>query len=324
MPKSNSWQYDMAFLEHRGCRTGTYESPQQWRGLLRGNLAFEKKALVAIPVGYKAREAISSLIDSMGHRAFDYVLFAYDEYPWEVERLADKPGVTLLRTRGGRKWALYYNHLNNRTHLEKYSHLFLWDDDLQPVLGYFDGELLLHFLQQLKIEIAQPMIRRNHHGSYGFEGTDFKMLSGGGRDGAFLREVQIVEIMAPCYSVRVWLECILPRMIDGGGEGGGWGIDIYLQNTGSCVPEKLFSIALPLDHIDGKALEKNNTASRQELNQYGHLARQYQWQTRPHLISCQFNHSTVFVDRDCSVQKAFEESTPFVKQKSAEFPCKRV
>eukprot|EP00555_Chaetoceros_dichaeta_P005154 CAMPEP_0198266734 /NCGR_PEP_ID=MMETSP1447-20131203/29832_1 /TAXON_ID=420782 /ORGANISM="Chaetoceros dichaeta, Strain CCMP1751" /LENGTH=59 /DNA_ID=CAMNT_0043956961 /DNA_START=26 /DNA_END=201 /DNA_ORIENTATION=+ len=59
--------------------------------------------------------------------------------------------------------------------------------------------------------------------------------------------------MAPIYSKRIWVECLLPYMVRD--HGTGWGIDSILQNCADCVPADIFTMQFPLDHnIDGKTL----------------------------------------------------------------------
>ena len=65
-----------------------------------------------------------------------------------------------------------------------------------------------------------------------------------------LHEVKTVEIMAPIMSSRVWIQCIRPRLVRD--RGNGWGVDLTIFNYGKCVPAHLFSVRLPLDHVNHK------------------------------------------------------------------------
>lgn len=57
--------------------------------------------------------------------------------------------------------SLYFDRLLADV-VRPYTHMFLWDDDLEPTVN-FDGEVLLHLLQNFDIGISQPVIARNSH-----------------------------------------------------------------------------------------------------------------------------------------------------------------
>ena len=235
------------------CTPGTFKDIDQWRGLFpRLGFPLNGKALVSIPIGSKGRNSVDALIESMGHDAFDYFLFAFDDTNWETSNWYGKSGVRVERV-SGYKWTLYYDYLTASL-VEPYTHLFLWDDDLQPAPG-FDGTAILHILQSLYIEIAAPMIRNNAHLHFDGAATIH-------RNNTLepLHTVNYVEIMAPIYSKRVWLQCLLPHLVRD--RGTGWGIDAFLQNFGGCVPGDIYTMRFPLDHTDSKtlsAIHVNNT-----------------------------------------------------------------
>lgn len=80
------------------CLPGTFNSASGLRKLFPSlSQSFHQKALVAIPIGASGRRNISSLVQSMGHAAFDYRLFAYDNTDWRSEPWYNQTGVAILR-----------------------------------------------------------------------------------------------------------------------------------------------------------------------------------------------------------------------------------
>jgi len=237
--------------KHR-CKPGTFSTPQQWRAQFNTEIRLKRKALVAVPIGIGGRPHLRSIVSNLGYESFDFLFFAYDstdwsQEPWHPSQDADS-NVEIISSVGF-KWTLYQEYLN-ATRVSKYSHLFLWDEDMAPAPG-FDGELLLQILQAFDIGIAQPVIRKK--GGIWF-GTQAGQLPG------LMHEVPLVEVMCPCYATEVYLNCILPRLKLN--RGYGFGVDYYVQNFGECVPDVQYTIEIPLDHMDAKSLgyaPANNT-----------------------------------------------------------------
>ena len=112
--------------------------PAQWRALSpNGRFPVKGKALVAIPIGSNGRTTVDTLVRSMGHDAFDYLFFAYDDTNWTASEWYGRPGVDVKRGAGA-KWTLYYDHLTMDV-VAEYTHLFLWDDDVRPAPGFGCG-----------------------------------------------------------------------------------------------------------------------------------------------------------------------------------------
>jgi hypothetical protein len=272
------------------CTDGVYENSQQWRSLFpNGTVPLKGKALVSIPIGLEAVDSIANLIKIMGHEAFDYAFFAYDDTDWSKAAWFKKKGVSVLHTPRERKWTLYFDYLLAET-VRSYSHVFLWDDDLEPTVG-FDGEVLLQMLQAFDIGIAQPVIAKHSHMQ--FEGTSL-----GQRPFGLLHQVRIVEIMAPIYSTTQWSECLRPRMARD--RGSGWGLDLWVQNYGDCVPEHIYSIGTALDHLDRHSLSKSSSSgqTKSEGNKYAADSRKKGWKPRGGLNG-PFKDFGVVVDAQC-------------------------
>lgn len=278
---------DIENAEIAKCTPGTYQNASQWRTLFpNGRFSFHRKALVSIPIGKKARKTVSSVITSMGHHAFDYLLFAYDDFSWKTEAWYHEPGVSVVHVPGGRMFQLYHDYLIPNK-VSPYSHLFLWDDDIQPAPG-FDGEVLLQFLQAFNLDIAQPLIRKNAHGELvdrGFGGT--------------IREVKQVEIMVPCYSTKTWLECIRPRIIREFVTS--WGIDSVLHSSGSCAPENEYGIRIPLDHMNFQSLTKLKGFSHQGYAEQREYQKQAQAENWPRRKSRALHEYSVNLNDDCKL-----------------------
>jgi len=274
------------------CTAGAYENSQQWRTLFpNSTVPLKGKALVSIPIGAHAVDTIANLIKVMGHKAFDYTFFAYDDTDWSKEVWFEIEGVSVLRTPHERKWTLYYDYLIAES-VHAYSHLLLWDDDLEPTAG-FDGEVLLQMLQTFDIGISQPVIGKHSHVQ--FEGTTL-----GQRNWGLLHQISIVEIMAPMYSTAQWSECLRPRMARE--RGSGWGLDLWVQNYGDCVPDHIYSIGIALDHLDRHTLSKSASVSqtKSEGNRYAADSRKKGWKPRSGLNG-PFKDFGVAVDAQCQL-----------------------
>jgi hypothetical protein len=277
---------------YSGCTAGVYENALQWKTLFPNHaVPLKGKALVSIPIGARALESISKLVKSMGHKAFDFKFFAYDDTNWTAEEWFGMDGVSVIRTAGGRKWTLYFDYLLAEN-VTSYTHLFLWDDDLEPTIE-FDGEVLLHLLQAFDVGISQPMISLRAH-------TQFEGTASSQREWGLLHQVAVVEIMAPIYSSLVWSDCIRPRMARD--RGSGWGLDLWLQNYGDCVPDQIYSVGLALDHMDKHSLSKSfaNGNSKSEGNRYAAEARRGGWKPRAGLGG-PFNDLGVRLDAECTL-----------------------
>ena len=61
------------------CSAGAYKNPRKWKSLFPNHaLPLMVKALVSIPIAAGAIGTITKLVKVMGHKAFDYIFFAYD------------------------------------------------------------------------------------------------------------------------------------------------------------------------------------------------------------------------------------------------------
>lgn len=277
----------------RGCIPGSFETASQWRKLFpNGRFPFKGKALVAIPIGSKAHDAstIDALVRSMGHDAFDYLFFAFDDTDWTEYDWYERPGVSVKHERGA-KWTFYKDHLKPDV-VEKYTHLFLWDDDLAPAPG-FDGEGLLHLMQSLDIVCAQPMIRSNAHN---IEGTQVESRNGS----HLLHETRVVEVMAPVLATKWWAQCIYPRLVRD--RGSGYGVDSYLFQYGDCVPPQFYAVRFPVDHLDTKSLSKKTQYKKtQQDEKDAYKADVLRRGERHHPHSPPFWNYNAYVNRSCDV-----------------------
>jgi hypothetical protein len=227
------------------CRMGRFQTLQQWRQLFHNEvIPFEQKALVFIAIGGHAKDSIRTLVRSMGFRAFDFLFVAYDDYYWEKEEWFGN--VIVVRHPKGFKWRLAYEYLTP-ARIAPYSHLFLWDDDVIPT-ETFDAEVMLHVLQQIGLNISQPVIRENFH---------LPATKANPSSKTQVHEIPMVEIMVPMYSVDTYLRCIWPHIV-ADDSGTGWGLDLFLHRR--CpTARKLYSLEFALDHLNSKSMQRVNT-----------------------------------------------------------------
>ena len=223
------------------------------------------KGLLAMPVGGKNAIYVDQMVLAT-MQYFDLILFAFDEHDWTGYTWY--PEVTVVITPGGRKWKLAKDHLIPAAVNVHYSHMCFWDDDLVPS-DLFDAGLFLHILQQQKMTIAQPTIQQHCHPWYAgtcAEHTNYD---------SHFQSVNLVEIMAPCYSREIWNDYMWPNILENE-QGSGWGIDDYLHRNPGV--EQVYAIHLPLDHMDTKLLPGKNDATQRTT--YFNVTRDLGWHTQ--------------------------------------------
>jgi len=218
----------------------------------------QKKGLIAIPIGKQNYKIVTKTIQYFSSSYYDFMFCRYDyndnndthidfkKYLNNVNLIID------IKEKNIRKWDCYKKYLTpQKISFSKYSHLFLWDDDIQ-VNSNFDSIFLLNILQKKHIHAAQPSLSYGCH--YEFTRTHYKKSYG-------IKKVPFVEIMAPIYSVDVWKKCLHPLLLNHPLKGTGYGIDASFK----CLCEKnqyvLDFSNISVYHRNNRSLKENNFIS---------------------------------------------------------------
>lgn len=271
------------------CTPGSYESPEQWKSLFPGGskgFGLKQKALIFMPVGRNAAEHVDKLVETLGLEHYHFLLCTYDDFDWTTMAWHANVDFVVQPSNSGTNWAMAKLYLTPER-VAPYSHVFVWDDDMTPAEG-FDGAIFLQWLQQLGLEIAQPMVNSNGHEFY--EGTVVKHRS----PDKHVHEVDVVEIMVPCYETKMWSSCIWPKIVQE--RSTGWGIDLHLHRA-DCGPENVYSVRLPLDHNDQGSLSKG--PGMEELEEVHNMVKERGWGRREYTQP--FRDFNVQVDEDCKI-----------------------
>ena len=284
------------------CQNGTSTRTMDLKDLFPENIPVQKKGLLAIPVGGKNAIFVDRMVKAT-IQYFDILLFSFNDYDWS--QYSWYPNITLIQTPGGRKWKLAKDQLIPTVVNVHYSHVCFWDDDLAPT-SLFDAGLFLYILQQQNMSIAQPTIRKNCHGQ--FAGVCSNHIN----HNCHFQSVNLVEIMASCYSRDTWIHYLWPNILDDE-DGSGYGIDFSLHNNPSS--ESIYAIHLPLDHMDTKQLK--HKANRQQGSHYGQVRKLLNWtslhlhgQNQPRLRNMfQIQHYAIHVTNNCRLHPVHTGNT---------------
>jgi hypothetical protein len=204
------------------------------------------RGLFALPIGGKNAVHVDKLARAFVGGPFDLLLIAFDGTDWEREYplWATAPNVKIERSPGG-KWTFAKRFLTPEV-VDRYSHLFFWDDDIVPIDGFFNPSLALALLQATpEIELAQPYVVGSgcHMGCH----ADFT----GGHGLPFE-----VEIMVPIFSRAMW-RCLYKYVDEGYPKG--WGLELAevcaCGATYSETPANTFLMGyFRVSHLDTKGM----------------------------------------------------------------------
>jgi len=155
----------------------------------------------------------------------------------------------LLFRRQGLKWELVRSftkhHLNGSGSLfEEYRYVFVPDDDLLFPHGSLDIERLFESAEAVNAQIFQPAIR-NENWSLCWEST--RQVSG-----SFCHAVNIVELMAPGFTGKLFSRAVLPALNALEFQRAGWGIEPVITRFAEILfrrPVRTFVMdVVPMDH----------------------------------------------------------------------------
>lgn len=199
------------------------------------------RGLFAVAAGHSAAHLTNDTVSHfLEFPEFDVVILAYDGYDWlDIARhpwaALGEPRVRVIREPNGLKYAVAKRHLP-ADHLQRqgYSHLFLWDDDIELQPDFCARDVLMTLQLTSQIKVAAPLVTGDCHLSCWANDemqTAKAMLREGERASWAHLLIQTPEMMVPIYSVDAW-SCYAELVDDETPEC--WGIDSV---TAGCLCE---------------------------------------------------------------------------------------
>lgn len=132
----------------------TVEQLWRWRG----------RGLYAVPAGSGTASLVNDTVSHfLSHPQFDVVIFAFDSHDWSDTRAypwiaLGEPRVRVIRAKG-QKHVLAKQHLPaSALAAAGYSHLFLWDDDIELLRTFHAGDVLQTLQMVPRIKVAAPYV----------------------------------------------------------------------------------------------------------------------------------------------------------------------
>lgn len=194
------------------------------------------RGLYAVAAG----SAATGLVDSTASHflqfdEFDVVLLAYDETNWlDLSQFPwaglGEPRVKVIRDLRQQKYPMAKRHLPAaRLSEQGYSHLFLWDDDMELEPGFNARDVLLTLQLASRIKVAAPFVTNGCHLACWVSeeealardrSPEARLNASGHKWPHFL--VETPEMMVPIYSVDAWgcyADLVDPELPES------WGID---------------------------------------------------------------------------------------------------
>jgi hypothetical protein len=210
------------------------------------------RLLYVSPVGEASRSLLSETLRVFKLAGADILLLHYDD-----SDLPFPSDARIIRDRAG-KWQLALRHLDPSL-LEDYDYVFFWDDDLDTT--GFDPLRFVRLMMRNRLDMAQPAIRSPFplsHQITKFRPCPTPLKTADGDIYPIVgRLTNFVEIMAPVYTRKGWLE--LYPYIDPA-SASGWGLDYVSVGRQGIID------ALPVVHT--RAVQSGNASSMRDLRSF--------------------------------------------------------
>lgn len=172
-----------------------------------------KKFLYASPVGTSGKKHLKKIIERFGHAHFDYLIFAYDDDPFDEDIFKR---CRIIREKGYR-WYFMKKYVTPEV-CKKYRYIFVWADDID--IEDFSYNNFISIMERNQLQIAQPALGRKSYFSHAI--TTVKKWQ------KFGRYVDFVEIMVPVFQARAWET--FWQYLDPVNNPWGWGCDLLAHS----------------------------------------------------------------------------------------------
>jgi hypothetical protein len=237
--------------------------------------AISQKGLLLIPSGAKGSKLVdATLCHFLSSGFFDVIILAYDDHDWSKHAWYKNPQVSVKRS-SGNKYNLAKNVVPQLP--KEYSHVFLWDDDVVPVLNEFSASSFLRLLQALPhVLVASPLVDGECH-----------KVCWALNDPPIAHAISTtVEMMAPIYHRDIW-ECMLSLVHDYYPDS--WGIDGIALTCG-CKAElkkgaQLYFPNFKATHVSTKSLGGSFSSSR-AMDHWAQLEKEVASSVGPTFTTC--------------------------------------
>lgn len=149
------------------------------------------KYLYASPVNEDGKNRLAQIIGKFGHEDFEYLVFVYDDTRFD-EVIFDK--CKFIYQRGIK--CFFWKKFLTPEYCKKYSHLFLWDDDID--VSRFSYKNFMSIMVRNNLEIAQPSLTPDSFISH--------KITEKNKDVKVGRYVDYVEVMIPVFQFEAWVK----------------------------------------------------------------------------------------------------------------------
>lgn len=251
----------MGLWRTHGFRRKTFE----FNKLSKASSLDHPRYLYASAVNREGKERLAQIIRKFGHRDFDYIIFVYDDTPFDDEIFRK---CKFIYEKGGK--CFYWKKYLTPEYCGKYSYLFLWDDDID--ISGFSYQNFINIMIRNNLEMAQPALTAHSYTSIKITKQNSKVEVG--------RYVDFVEIMIPVFESRCWTR--FWDMLDGDINMWGNGLDLVakdfcnITNMG-IVDQEVVSHVRRVNNETGKlseslsVLEKHKRTKKSVFVCYAHL-----------------------------------------------------
>ena len=170
--------------------------------------------LYASPVGKDGKPWLKKIIERFGFDQFDYIIFAYDNIPFDEEifqrcRIVHEEGL---------RWYFLKKYITPSI-CSAYDYIFLWCDDIDII--DFDPYRFLEIMRTNNLQLAQPALTPDSYFTFDITLQHKKYAVG--------RYVDFVEIMVPIFTHEA-LESFW-NMIEPKINKWGWGYDSLARSA---------------------------------------------------------------------------------------------
>ncbi|KAI9143632.1 hypothetical protein BKA69DRAFT_1173517 [Paraphysoderma sedebokerense] len=228
-----------------------------------------KLALVAIPVGLKAKDNVAKLIKQINttdpldnNPYFSFMFFHYDDSSWQDFPNYDR--IVSIRSLNQSKFWFAKRFLQPET-VQNYDYIVLWDDDI-ALSDSFDLADLLKYLKKYHIHFAQPAL------TSGTSHNPQRNLVKHHENEEQGRFTNFVEIMVPIVSTSAW-SCawrLIPYDVKSA-----WGLD-YMWYP-ACASQGFCRFAVldkyTIVHMDQKSFDRSVRSHVREMSSYVEMGR---------------------------------------------------
>jgi len=178
-------------------------------------MILKKKYLYASPVGRKGKDFLMTIIDKFGTKDFDYLIFAYDETPFDEPIFKD---CRFIREKGYHTY--FFKKYLTPQYCMPYDYIFPWMDDID--IENFSVTNFIEIMKRNDLELAQPALSEKSMTSHDITKKHNYRIG---------RFTKFVELMVQVFRSDAWLKywAILDKNAKSNPYG--WGYDFVCKKV---------------------------------------------------------------------------------------------